>query len=107
MKEKPRADHIELPIITVFGAGIAGLTVAHELVERGFTVQVVEQQKDDFEEYHCTVGGLAANQFSRVRAPLSDVQRWLVDKNDKATLAQAEHFRAQRPPFPESTSRRF
>jgi hypothetical protein len=107
MKDKSRADDIELPIITVFGAGIAGLTVAHELVERGFTVQVVEPQEDDFEEYQCSVGGLAANQFCRVRAPLSDVQKWLVDKNDKSILTQAEIFRAQRPPFPESTSRRF
>ena len=26
--------------VTVFGAGITGLTVAHELIERGFRVQV-------------------------------------------------------------------
>ena len=32
------------PMITVFGAGIAGLSAAHELIDRGFGVQVVASQ---------------------------------------------------------------
>ena len=55
------------PIVTVFGAGIAGLTAAHELIERGFSVQVVEPTRSPDEEYAAEVGGMAANQFGRVR----------------------------------------
>lgn len=60
----------DLPIVTVFGAGVAGLSAAHELIERGFRVQVVESRASQFEEYECQVGGLAANQHSRVPAPV-------------------------------------
>ena len=73
----------ELPIVTVFGAGIAGLTAAHELVERGFTVQVVEPTPHPTREYECAVGGLAANQFSRVRSPLEALHPWLMIHNNK------------------------
>ena len=58
------------PIVTVFGAGIAGLTAAHELVERGCVVQVVEARKDVENEFGVEVGGLATTQFWTVRAPL-------------------------------------
>jgi outer membrane protein OmpA-like peptidoglycan-associated protein len=61
------------PLVTIFGAGIAGLTVAHELAERGFHVQVVEPKESQFEEYECEIGGMAANQFSRVPAALNVV----------------------------------
>jgi hypothetical protein len=54
------------PIVTVFGAGIAGLSAAHELIERGFVVQVVEPTLCPDEEYSVEVGGLARNQFGRV-----------------------------------------
>jgi hypothetical protein len=69
----------QAPLVTVFGAGIAGLTVAHELAERGFHVQVVEPKESQFEEYECEVGGMAANQFSRVPAPLREVHPHLPD----------------------------
>src|SRR5688572_33208970 len=36
------------PIVTIFGGGIAGLTAAHELVERGFYVQLIEQASDPY-----------------------------------------------------------
>lgn len=62
-----------VPIVTIFGAGVAGLTVAHELVERGFAVQVVESRSDPDEEYMCRIGGLAANRFARIPADLSQV----------------------------------
>ena len=32
----------KMAVVNVFGAGIAGLTVAHELAERGFTVRVID-----------------------------------------------------------------
>ena len=67
------ADLQALPTVTVFGAGVAGLTAAHELIERGFDVQVVESAESQFEEYECEVGGLAANQFSRVPASTNEV----------------------------------
>jgi hypothetical protein len=56
------------PIVTVFGAGVAGLSAAHELIERGFLVQVVEPARSPDEEYAAEVGGLARNQFGRVPA---------------------------------------
>ena len=37
--------------VSVFGGGIAGLTVAHELIEKGFDVTIYE--KDD------SLGGMA------------------------------------------------
>src|SRR5262245_8632257 len=42
----PEKHALNPPIVTVLGAGIAGLTAAHELVERGFLVQVVEAEED-------------------------------------------------------------
>ena len=94
--------NLELPTVTVIGAGIAGLTAAHELVERGFTVQVVESAASDVEEYECRVGGLAANQFTRVRSPILDLHPWL--RCDAANLCNVEAFRDK--PL-ESTARRF
>jgi hypothetical protein len=44
------------PIVTIFGAGVTGLSLAHELVERGFGVQVVEARPDPDDEYSCEVG---------------------------------------------------
>ena len=54
------------PIVTIFGAGIAGLSAAHELIERGFCVQVVEPSSSPDEENAAEVGGLARNQVGRV-----------------------------------------
>ena len=59
------------PIVTIFGAGIAGLSTAHELVERGCTVQVVEPCKDFGGEHGVEVGGLAATQIGCVRAQVA------------------------------------
>jgi hypothetical protein len=90
----------ELPTVTVFGAGIAGLTAAHELVERGFKVQVVEPEESEFEEYECIVGGLAANQFSRVRAAPSELHPGLSERE----FAEVAKFRDGAL---EQTSKRF
>lgn len=54
-----------LASVTVYGGGIAGLTAAHELMERGFRVRVVESERapgpDGREEQ--ALGGLARNQY--------------------------------------------
>jgi len=53
----------------VFGAGIAGLTVAHELGERRFNVWVVEPtlDTDRFSRFGMAIGGMARTQY--VAAP--------------------------------------
>jgi hypothetical protein len=66
------------PIVTIFGAGVAGMTAAHELVDRGFLVQVVEAAEDPYCPGRPHVGGLAANQPARVRANVEDLHRALV-----------------------------
>ena len=63
----------DLPVVTIFGGGIAGLSTAHELIERGFDVQLVEAVESKFGEYDCDVGGLAANQYSRVPASTKEL----------------------------------
>ncbi|MFT7304844.1 MAG: hypothetical protein ACI9P7_000102 [Candidatus Azotimanducaceae bacterium] len=55
------------PRVTVFGGGVAGLSAAHELIEHGFDVQVVEERQSHFEEYACEVGGFAASQYERIK----------------------------------------
>jgi len=70
------------PVVTVFGAGITGLSVAHELIERGFRVRVVEKAPSQDREYECEVGGLARNQFARAPlypAQLADDLPWIAD----------------------------
>jgi uncharacterized protein with NAD-binding domain and iron-sulfur cluster len=54
--------------VTIFGGGIAGLTAAHELAERGFAVQLIEQaaSPDDEGRPQLSVGGLAQTQYCRV-----------------------------------------
>ena len=56
-----------VPVVTVFGAGISGLTAAHELVQRGFLVQVVEKSQDFDDEYRADIGGLAKSQPARLK----------------------------------------
>ena len=49
--------------VAVFGAGIAGLTAAHELIERGFAVDVYETEAASLFESDCGVGGMARTQW--------------------------------------------
>jgi hypothetical protein len=56
--------------VTVFGAGVTGLTVAHELVERGFRVQVWEPETDPrLPERGAYVGGMARTQWASLPRP--------------------------------------
>ncbi len=56
--------------VTIFGAGVTGLTAAHELIERGFQVEVWEVEADErVPARGCTVGGMARTQWSAVDWP--------------------------------------
>jgi hypothetical protein len=57
----------EVPYVVVIGAGVTGLTAAHELVERGFAVQVVEPAVDP--DGGVDTGGLAATQYAKPLQP--------------------------------------
>ncbi|HZZ45472.1 MAG TPA: FAD-dependent oxidoreductase [Pseudonocardia sp.] len=63
------------PQVVVLGAGVAGLTAAHELAERGFQVSVYERRTDERAALGVAppgsyppvkLGGLAASQFCSV-----------------------------------------
>jgi len=63
------------PTVAVLGAGVAGLTAAHELAERGFDVTVYEFREDERNGLGSAppgtyppvkLGGLAASQYSTV-----------------------------------------
>lgn len=64
--------------VTIYGAGVAGLTAAHELVERGFEVVVVEPEPDPVHARDCMVGGMARTQWSR--APRLDNPRQRLER---------------------------
>jgi hypothetical protein len=53
---------------TVFGGGVAGLTAAHELVQRGFAVTLVEPEQalDAHGVRGMAVGGMARSHYARV-----------------------------------------
>jgi uncharacterized protein with NAD-binding domain and iron-sulfur cluster len=58
--------------VVVVGAGIAGMTAAHELAERGYEVEVIEAVQDPQALYGqptALVGGLARTSWSRVPQP--------------------------------------
>lgn len=72
-KHAPR-DEVDLPskrrAVTIFGGGVAGLTAAHELIERGFRVEVWEPKSDErVGARGCAVGGMARTQWSAVEWP--------------------------------------
>ncbi len=55
--------------VAIFGAGIAGLTAAHELIERGFDVEVFEPEEPSLYDDVCAVGGMARTQWGRLSRP--------------------------------------
>ncbi|HND34404.1 MAG TPA: FAD-dependent oxidoreductase, partial [Myxococcota bacterium] len=66
----PVAGRPLMPLVTVIGAGVAGMTAATELAERGFRVQLVDAHRDDLPESPVSPGGIAKSQ--RRRLPDSD-----------------------------------
>ena len=54
--------------VTIYGAGVAGLTAAHELAERGFRVRVVERARacDQHGAPSMAIGGMARTQYALV-----------------------------------------
>jgi hypothetical protein len=69
------------PSVTIFGAGVAGLTAAHELAERGFKVYVLESseppprgEKPDarYDEDDVHIGGVAKTQWGSRAEPPDD-----------------------------------
>jgi len=52
--------------VCVIGAGVAGLTVAHELAERGFRVFVYDTAEDVRRPGMPAIGGMARTQWARV-----------------------------------------
>jgi NAD(P)-binding Rossmann-like domain len=67
----PKDRNIAAPnSVTIFGGGIAGLTAAHELVERNFKVVVWEPGIDSrYPDAGCDVGGMARTQWAAVDWP--------------------------------------
>lgn len=59
--------------VAIFGAGVTGLTIAHELAERGFDVEVFEPTPPSAVEAAlgapCGLGGMARTQFARAETP--------------------------------------
>jgi len=64
------------PTVAIFGGGITGLTAAHELIERGFAVEVYEMRPasppDQLAGAVCAIGGVAATQWGRISRPPND-----------------------------------
>ena len=85
------------PLVTIFGAGVAGLTAAHELVERGFNVLIVEPTKSQMEEYCCEIGGMAANQLGRVKVDLTRFKQLNPDFVDNLPILEAERALLMQP----------
>lgn len=79
------------PTVVVFGAGIAGLTAAHELAERGISVTVVDVARsvDKLPRMATNVGGMARTQWSHVSrwSPATDAK----DKLAPNRLFPGEH----------------
>ena len=81
--KSPTMDFVHPPVVAVFGAGVAGLSVAHELAERGIKVKVYEPMESPTEEYSCLVGGMAANQTGRVNVDPETLRKLLIESGVK------------------------
>lgn len=76
--------------VTIFGAGVAGLTVAHELAERGFAVTVVDpafREELPPQGIDRGIGGMARSQYAATHPLLgrptdeNQIRRaWSIDK---------------------------
>jgi uncharacterized protein with NAD-binding domain and iron-sulfur cluster len=73
--------------VTIIGAGITGLSAAHEFMERGFEVQVIERRPHPYESGGCDIGGMARTQWSRFPG------------EEFRSSAQVRGMRKSRPPL--------
>jgi uncharacterized protein with NAD-binding domain and iron-sulfur cluster len=62
--------------IVVVGAGVAGMTCAHELVERGYEVEVVEMTPDPCGGTAPRIGGMARTAWARVPSSAAQAPLW-------------------------------
>jgi hypothetical protein len=93
------------PLVTVIGGGITGLSAAHELIQRGFRVQVVEsearQQGRRGRRWDRTwVGGLAANQYGRVPAAPQNLHPYYFQNERQRYLETIERTAQKLPAAP-------
>jgi uncharacterized protein with NAD-binding domain and iron-sulfur cluster len=72
-RAKTRENSKKRSEVAIFGGGIAGLTAAHELIERGFRVEVYEKTEpsriDQINGAPCALGGMARTQWGRIDRP--------------------------------------
>lgn len=89
--------------VTIFGAGVAGLTVAHELAERGWSVTVYEPTPELFSRTRCAVGGMARTQWARL--PAEGIGGWSDERMQEAMPAspQASWYEDERITFKPGT----
>lgn len=89
---------------TVFGGGVTGLTVAHELVERGFAVTVVEPEEalDAKGDRAMAVGGMARSHYARVPRLGQAPARFPAGRPTPSS--QGDRWQAQEIAFPAGSS---
>lgn len=61
-----KAGAVAAPVVWIFGGGITGLSVAHECIERGYDVFLVEPSEDTWENHLPAVGGVAKTQWAYI-----------------------------------------
>lgn len=83
------------PVAWIFGGGIAGATAAHELLDRGFEVHLVEPARDPLDPSLPALGGVARSQWAAFPDPALGPARTRPlrdgDPLDARDLAPGEH----------------
>lgn len=95
--------------VVVLGAGISGLTVAHELMERNFTVVVIDpsivpetERGSGFENANPGVGGMAKSQWCYFPIPEGAEPRPPMSDAPMCIALPRPSWQSIRIPFPES-----
>ncbi len=74
-------------VVWVFGGGITGLSVAHECIERGYEVYLVEPAEDSWDDDLPAVGGLARTQWAYI--PTGETEREARERADARKAGEA------------------